>query len=330
MFKNLKSIAFATAVLGLTGCGSSANPSRPGVARVAAPSTRTPAELTATQVYGPLKVQSGEFDAQAAVTPWSSWWYPLNEKRLFEGTGGNLSPLEKYDAYARATGKNTHASDFERQNLYDPEASGWEGLCNAWAAASILEAEPTQSITAQGITFKPSDQKALLLKAYEHVEGLTQFGLRFDGNRGDDPDDIYPDQFHKILQEELFLKGHAFIMDKDPGVPVWNEPVYKAFATISADKTDATTDHVSLWLTWADSASTDPDFQGTRDVNSKYTYDLVGDRQADGSLNVVYGVWTGESVDNHPDFVTVLPAKATHRSINTEVDTTLVNQILGR
>jgi len=313
--------------LAFTGCGSGAKNQL--VTHVSAPA-RAAAELTATQAYGPLKVRAGEFDAEAAVKPWSSWWYPLNEKRLFEGTGGNLSPLEKYDAYARSTGKNAHAVDFERHNLYDPEASGWEGLCNAWAAASILESEPTKDIKIKDITFKPSDQKALLLKVYEHVEGTRQFGLRYDGNRGDDPDDIYPDQFHKVLEQELFVHGRAVIMDKDPGVPVWNEPVYRAFMTIVADRNDPTTDHVVLWLTWADSADTDPEYMGTREVNSKYTYDLIGDREADGTLDVVFGQWTGESVTNHPDFVTLMSDKATHRSINTEIDTNLVNEILGQ
>ena len=33
--------------------------------------------------YGPLIIQDGEFEAEAEVKPWSSWWYPVRDSYLF-------------------------------------------------------------------------------------------------------------------------------------------------------------------------------------------------------------------------------------------------------
>ena len=331
-------LGFVSALIGMTvcfaGCGKKAPDSVTGLAassHISYP-VRPADELTATADYGTLIVKPGQTQATWTKKPWSSWWYPLNETTLFESSGTDLATLQKYDLYnQKAHGTASTAAAYEKQYIYDPQASGWEGLCNAWATAALMEPEPTQPITKQGITFGVADQKALLLKTYEEVPGLKVYGQRYDGNPGDDYADIYPDQFHLVMLSELFEKGRPFIIDKEAGVPVWNEPVYSALTTITADPRDTSLLHVDTWLSWADSGDVPPDFVGTRKVNHEYTYDLHADALPDGSYQVYYGEWTGDSVKEHPDFVTIVPDHPVqHMSLNSQIDSSVVSEILSQ
>ncbi len=284
-----------------------------------------------TADFGALVVREGELDASADTKPWSSWWYPLRETTLFQGTDGQLSPLEKYDAYV---GKNrparSYAADFERKNLYDPEAASWEGLCNAWSLASLVEPEPVRPATLDGIAFSIGDQKALLLKTYEDVEALKIYGQRYNGDATSVFDDIYPDQFHRFLQHSLFEHHRPFIMDKDPGIEVWNTPVYRAITRLKRDAADAHVFHADTWVYGASTHVDSYDFVGTLSTTIEYTYDLFGEPQADGSLKVAYGSWTGDSVNFHPDFVTPIPDRKVRGTRNREIDPAVVDEILAR
>ena len=329
--KNFLVLGFLGLVFFAIACGSKTNAAG-SAAAISYHDSREADELSATKDYGPLIVRPGQTQAEWTKKPWSSWWYPLNETTLFDTAGNGPSTLEKYDTYnQKAHRNNSTAVDYERKNIYDPQASGWEGLCNAWATASILESEPSHPITVQGITFSVADQKALLLKSYEQVPGLKVYGQRYDGNPGDDYADIYPDQFHRVMVGELFEKGRPFIIDKEAGAPVWNEPVYGVLTTIAVDSHDGGLLHVDTWLSWADSGDVDPNYVGTRKVNHEYTYDLQANVQADGSYKVYNGTWTGDSVHEHPDFVTIVPDHAVaHSSLNTQIDSAVVDEILSR
>lgn len=290
---------------------------------------RSPELTRATAEYGPLIVREGEFEAESAVKPWSSWWYPIRETYLFQGTPINPSPLEKYDEYVREKYRTDAGSArYERENLYDPNAAGWEGLCNAWAVASVMEREPKKSIKIGRVVFNVGDLKALTVKSYESLEGLTQFGQRFNGDRYGVFDDIYPDQLHKIMQSELFDRGRPFIIDKDPGVAVWNTPIWKSVMRIEKSPHSESVMHVNAWLFGASPFVESYDYVGTLSVVFQYTYDLHGRWQADGSFRVDYGQWTGDSVDFHPDFASVLPETAKRQSLNPKINVTYVDEIL--
>ncbi|MCM2322759.1 MAG: hypothetical protein NDJ90_05820 [Oligoflexia bacterium] len=299
---------------------------------------RDSALLRATETYGPLVVAVGEGSAEASRRPWSSWWYPIRDTYLFEGTRANPAPLEKYDTYVlKTTGKAGAAAAFERERLYDPGASAWEGLCNAWAEASIMEAEPSAGATLNGISFGVGDLKALLVKTYEGFGGMRQYGQRFNGDRHGIYDDVFPDQFHRVLQAELFEMARPLIMDKDPGVPVWNTPIWMAQVRIERDPGDPGVVHVSTWLTGASPYVESYDFVGTLPVSYLYTYDLFGSDRGDGTFQVSYGLWTGRSIDDHPDFVSVLPldspdggetSRRARKSRNTELSREVVDGIL--
>jgi hypothetical protein len=283
-----------------------------------------------TDAFGPLVVYEGTFDAQSKTQPWSAWWYPLNKTDLFKTADGTPAPLQVYDQYVSQVKhlQSPSAADYEANRLYDPNASSWEGLCNAWSAASLFEPEPTHAGQLGGITFSVGDLKALLLKTYEVVDGLKQFGQRYNGERGDDYEDIYPDQFHKFLQHELFEKRRPFIMDEDPGVAVWNMPVWKTTTSIAKDEHDPEVMHVDTWVFGASEFVNSVDYVGTLTVATEYTYDLYGYPRPDGAFHVVYGVWTGKSMDWHPDFVVELPEKPAHHSKNTALDNGIVSEII--
>jgi hypothetical protein len=159
--------------------------------------------------------------------------------------------------------------------------------------------------------------------------GFTQYGQRFEGKYGDDFLDLYPDQFHRFLEVQLFNRGQPFIMDKDPGPEVWNVPVYAAESRILSDPADPQVKHVTTWVTFANFVY-DFDYNGpTQPVTLEYTYDLYGERRADGSFEVHSGFWTGDSLENHPDFVTVLPEGVDRVSYNKWLNSQWVDEIVS-
>ena len=287
----------------------------------------------ATRAFGRALVREGKFVAEASTRPWSGWWYPAYSTYLFEGNGSELSPLQKYDQWVSKTkGITSRAAEYERQHLYNPHAGDWAGLCDAWAIASIMEREPDRTeVTVDGIRFGVGDMKALLVETYEDVQGLKQFGQRYNGQRGDDFNDIYPDQFHRVLQEEIFEKRRPFVMDIDPGVEVWNYPVFQAAIQITRDNQDSHIMHVQTDVGMADLYASDHDERGALVTGRTYTYDLYGIPQTDGSFDVRAGMWMGTSLDDHPDFVTVLPTERPVRgSRNLDVKSEWVDELYAK
>ena len=333
----LLSLAVVVSAVSITGCGGADPPpdsaekdSSDLELRAGDPRAGDLASV-ATDVYGPLYVQAGNFTGEATPKAWSSWWYPTREDTLFRSKSGVLSPLEKYDRYVREVlRRSSSAAEFERKNLYDPYAAGWSGLCDAWAIASIMEPEPTHDIIRHGIRFTVGDQKALLIKTYEDVQGLRLIGQRNDAQWDSVYADIYPDQFHIVLKAELLDGGRPFIMDHDAGIEVWNTPVWKAIVEVKEDPTDAATVHVRTTVVTASPFVDDRDYTGTLEVTRTYTYDLVGAWEADRRFKVTSGRWTDRSRWDHPDFVIPKPTSLTQKSRNTEINVDVVSAILQR
>ncbi len=293
-----------------------------------------------TDEYGPLVVSPGKFYAASKSQPWSGWWYPKRERYLFDRGPGLQAPLQKYDAYvAKKTGQNPGSAAYEEHDLflYNPSGGSADGLCDALSGASLLEAEPMAPVTLNGITFEVQDLKALLVKTYENVAGLEVKGER-NNNGNNDFQDMYPDQFHRFIQRELQQRGRPCYYDRDPSAIVWNTPVYKMDGEIKPDPSDANVMHVELTLVSAspfvDQSASGQNFVGRIEVLHEYTYDLYGETRPDG-FHAVYGEWTGESVEYHPDFVTRLPESVDHFSIkrlsnNVKIDTALVDEIVSQ
>ncbi|RCK81720.1 MAG: Cold-active serine alkaline protease [Candidatus Ozemobacter sibiricus] len=252
-----------------------------------------------------------DWSASGEITPppWSGDWWSRKKGFLVLGWPGHSpSPFEKYDAYVESrTGRNPGAHAWEkdvRNTHYNPKAEDWEGHCNGWAAASILVPEPRQAKVRNGITFLTADQKGILSEQYMNTYCMF-YGRRNWGNPGDDPDDIYPDEFHKLLLEYIGNKKSAIICDTSYDRQVWNFPLFKFESSWSTGWFDKSKLKVRTTVYYVDDGVR-PDYIGTKWFSTTYTYNLFLDSQG----NITGGEWTGSSRTNHPDFVWVPTADA--------------------
>ena len=282
-----------------------------------------------TEKYGKLIVEEGDFTAEADFKPWSSWWFPKFEKTMFEDKGrNNLSPLSKYDRFARKSGqRRADARNFEEKNLYQDRAPLWVGLCDAWALASIMEVEPKRPVRKKGIYFEVKDLKALLIKTYAKTDFKGHFGQRNNGQWDDHYEDIYPDQFHKFFQAQLFRKGKPFLMDYEAGVEVWNVPVFKVKTKITADPNRNNVVNVKTFVWYASPFVQEMAFVGIKPVIKIYDYQLFG-RWTRRGFEVNGGQWMKQSRRDHPDFVMVKPSEVERGSFNKELQIDMVDKIL--
>lgn len=310
-----------------------------------------PALVAATDEFGATWIDTTKLPFESdvldsGIRPWSGWWFPKKEAEFTKGADG-LSILEKFDWITGANGKPHSAWQAELElDRFSSRRENWEGLCDAWALASILEPEPKRAINwlpplndkeAQSVSLSVGEQKGLLMKSYEAVDAseLKIYGEKFLGNKDSwiQPD-LFPDQFHRLVEVYLGQKKQAFVMDRDPGVEVWNVPVYKANFRMEEDPNDPGTVIVRLWLyTAAPLDIEEKDQLGTKTVILEYNYTLSGELRRDGHLVVKSGRWLNrwkDSEGNHPDYVVVPKAKTIEkRSYNPFVNYEKVRSLLG-
>lgn len=282
-----------------------------------------------TSEHGALVVREGQFSSESKIVPWSSWWFPSNRRYMFDRSELDLlAPLQKYDLFAERThGTDPGSAQFEEKYIYNPSEVAWAGLCHAWAVASVLHVEPTTSYALKGINFTTGDQKALLLKSYENVSDLKIYGQRYDGNRLDEYDDVYPDQFHRVVQVYLFEQKLPFLMDYDPSFSVWTVPVF--LTKFSIKKDGANSAFVQAWVTMASPFVDSPDFIGIKRIVKTYEYRLTGE-WIDGELKVSGGEWLNDSSFDHPDYIIGFPKDAKRASLNSKLNSTVIDEIVGK
>ncbi|MBF0362375.1 MAG: hypothetical protein HQK49_15265 [Oligoflexia bacterium] len=287
----------------------------------------------ATEVYGPVIVKEGTFSASSMIIPWSSYWFPTKDPILFKDEN---SALRKYDRFVEfVTGKNPESARYHEEMLFNRDAVSWSGLCTTWSLASIMEIEPKESVSFKidhdnVLEFSSGDLKALLIQSYTKVEQKKEdiFGQRFDGVYDSIYADIFPMQFHRLLQAELFDKKLPIIIDTDAGIEVWNSPIWYAKVKIVADSVLSTLVHVTTDVYYTSDKVT-YNFRGAKSEWRRYTYDLKGSRMIDGQLLVDEGVWTGNSISDHPDYVRIKPSqKIIKASFNEKIDPKMVELIL--
>ena len=313
---------------------------------------KDPSLFAVTREYGYSVVKAKKYPLTdlalaAQLKPWSSWWYPKKEPLLFPDALGNPSALTKSDMLHR-TFKPTagSAAEYERQK-FSPQSAMWEGLCDAWSFASLAKPEPKRPVKipyADGsgsVTFTVADLKGLALMTYEAVDDtvLSYFGQKFSGG----PDgwifpDIFPEQFHRFIEVQLFENKKPFVMDHDSGVEVWNVPVFKANYKMDLVPNEPNSLFVRMWLYSAESVlSTEKNFVGTKQSVREYDYVLQGVRDNKGNLVITSGYWVKgpdgiDSRNDHPDYMIQIsdPSKLVQKSWNPEIDVELVNAILEK
>jgi len=258
--------------------------------------------------------------------PWSGWWWPANDlvggPRLFDANG----PLAKYDRYVETLGRgNPDTTRWERTEIRFASIQ-WAGHCNGAAAAALLEPEPQESRTVNGITFGVADLKGLLTSY--HFANAAAWAV------GGEDVDASPADFHQALTNWLGeqRKGAVFTF-RLAGDEVWSYSAYKYETVFGPDPLEPDVWHVRT-VVWLVDNEVPANFVGARPWPSAegklFEYTLHGDpaqptggewsRANQGRFGRPYMVW-------YPD-----PARRNigRQLASPALDYSLIKQILGR
>ena len=180
----------------------------------------------------------------AARMPWSGWWWPATSRvhgpYLFQSNG----PLAKYDLFAARSGRGeVQTAEWERAEIAFNDFS-WAGHCNGWAAAALLEPEPSGPRTVADVTFSVADQKGLLT-AYHFADSAVWLH--------GESEDLSALDFHRRLVEWLGLERKGFVLTFRPSgdvEEVWSYPVGQFIMALWPDpyEPDLTQVEALLWL----------------------------------------------------------------------------------
>jgi hypothetical protein len=287
----------------------------------------------------PLRAQ-GVDEGAAAAPPWSGWWWPAKAGNLVLGYRGEAGPLAKQD---QVTGKHSVTWEESEKYHFDLTGEDWWGHCHAWAAASVLELEPRHDVSLGGLIFHVGDIKGLLTEAH-YADHATFYGQRFNGNPGDDFEDMYPLVVWSVLRQYVHDNKMPLIMDLNPGPQVWSYPVYQyslSYWPINSDVYQSaaaaarpleqrqsvpapplgTGFYQGQLNLWAGNFLVKPDVVGTATEQRAYSFvfQAQGNQPLEGTDH-----WTGASVQDHPDFAWY-PTERVQE--NPELDYTLAQQL---
>ena len=223
---------------------------------------------------------------ESARKPWSGWWWPATSlvggSHLFDSNG----PLAKYDLYVARNGKDDPQTMEWEQSELRLDHLLWAGHCNGWAAASLLEDEPTVEREIGPLTFTVGDQKGLL-SAYHFADAAAWL-------HGDDEAGVTPGDVHQRLIDWLGGRRRGFILTFRPfqDEEVWSYPVYRfeLLMVLDLEQPDVTNVSATLWL--ADN-EVEASFVGLRPWKGQpqtYEYRLFGPPDASTG-----GEWRGAS-----------------------------------
>lgn len=290
-------------------------------------------------IMGPYeaRLEALPLQAQLAVRPWSETYWPSKQGSINlrwnqvnpVGFGyrsptraevaqmsldelKKLSPAEKYDLFM---GRYHYPLRAEVDEIATPRARWWSGLCDGWSQAAIQYAEP-QPVTLLNpdgilIPFGASDVKGLLsYHAMRHFKTSTQqVGLRcFTATRilgSAACGDINAGALHIILANKIGLQKKSFVVEKDPGNQVWNQPVYGYDFKIvgSAESEDGVRGVLVrgtlLYTDELDQSLWEPVTNTKNFVEGKLELEYVLDLDAGG--RIIGGRWMRDS--DRPDFV---------------------------
>ncbi len=251
------------------------------------------------------KSKTVTYNAQEAGTPWAAYWYPRRNKSMYEAGD---APLRKLDQWLNTQGKASKIVEWEENN-FDIAAAEWEGLCDAWAMASVMTPEPKKDLNIDGINFTPSDLKALTIKYFEGYKPKI-YGRRYQGLAATDGliQDLRPEAFHKLVEEYIGKQKKPIIIDEDPGPEIWSKPVFRMAVNVMKDpnKPQALIVKAFPWMTRQRASIDNSSTSLTSDLAAPtYEYRLYYDAKpgADGRLKIIAGEWIGASLNFHPDMV---------------------------
>ena len=272
-----------------------------------------------------------------------------NLKMMTEQQLAALSPAEKFDIVRGLYNYPTVAAERKRNK---PTSPTWWGLCHGWAPASIQFPEPRplvlQNQDGIRVPFGSSDVKALLTY-YMGVEKFKSIQSRFIGltcktkltrtvgvifkrtvtiEGGSDCKDTNAGSFHLALANQIGILNKSFVIDRERGDQIWNQPVIGYRSVIMGrgrpgpNAAPGTMQTVSVRTLVSYVSEIEPQWQpanGTSDYNVgtvQYDYRL----ELDASGNIIGGEWLSFQ---RPDFAWMSP------EIPLEGDWQILNQFLS-
>ena len=254
--------------------------------------------------------------------PWSGYWYPFSNDVLYNN---EASPLGKYDQLMRALNKPDKSRRQEESFYKGFSPASWEGLCDAWAVASVVTKEPLEKKTVMGVDFSIADLKALL--TFSHLKyPYKQYGITYRGNAETDGtfQDIKPEAFHQIVVSVLSKHKRAVVIDDMAGIEIWNKPLYRYRWKVIKDPENEYAFLVKgyPWLVKERSKETDQPTSSLDIVAPVYSYRLFVDKKTkkNNKYLVVAGEWIGDSYKDHPDTIKVVAEEGDVGSHNKEFD----------
>ncbi len=155
--------------------------------------------------------------------PWNGFWWPDSKMGLgFRWAANQPSPIEKYD---EITGKSRRAVDWELK--HNNSDSSWEGQCDGFSLASVLEPQPKSAVTCRGVKFEVGDIKGLLGSVYlGDVSGqpVTWEGRNAHSAAGSR--DLDPATLHLALTNAMGREQQGIYLDvAEESGEIFNKPL---------------------------------------------------------------------------------------------------------
>lgn len=224
--------------------------------------------------FGPgCNIDSFDLDYYESLGPAARW---MSDNR------GNLSARDGLDSDQDGV--------VDECNGFDGIDSWW-GLCHAWTPAALIEDEPMRAIEFEGVTFYPSDLKALMITVYDYSRAVVIGGRckaeqveRDENGRIINPDcrDTNAGTFHVIAANLLGRFHVGFAEDRTYNAQVWNQPVH----SFQVDRMEE-----------IDSAQAIRLLGGNANGDAAYPYNESAKRWADVMVSVQYVVESHASRD---------------------------------
>jgi hypothetical protein len=224
-----------------------------------------------------------------------------------------LAPSEKWSIFQ---GDYTYDLVMEVNSYSGKNKPLWAGICHGWAPASLYHQEPTPKVLVSKdgvrVPFGSGDIKAILSYFYADQQVSSgQVGRKCLIGRwlgtGGCGGDVNPAALHVIMANMLGKNQEGFIMDRDAGREVWNQPVsgFKTMAVSPIRRTsNGYTVNVETQLYYTDESKPTWDVVYGTQNQKNAVMELEYTLKLDNSMNIIDGDWNSGTF---PDFLWITP-----------------------
>jgi hypothetical protein len=259
-----------------------------------------------------------EASVEAAKLPYGAYWWPHSGIPLALPED---APLRKYDRIVKNwTGRDPKSVDWEIAT-HSLQNVDWGGHCNGWAASSVLYREPETALWDSGTqqVIKITDINGMLTEASFCVNWAF-YGSRYRTS-ADDPKDIHPDRFHKVLEYTIKKLKKPVAHDYRWWESVDNHVITGYRFEITADPAQARQFNVKATLQISGYDSDRYEATGpARQYAREYLYTLT----TDAAGEITGGAWISEN----PDFLWVPLSQSNCGRENPRIDPAQIERIM--